>query len=130
MPPMFVAKSSRGFAVDAMMFRAAMWKTRLLAGHELVDERLIRHRALDELGARRDGLGPAGEQVVEDGDAAPGVDEPSSHGRTDEPGAAGDEDPPTAERALRRGDHRLTPVRRRRAGRNSRHQSFTPRIFV
>ena len=96
-PPMFVAKSSRGFFVLAMMFRAAMWKIERVRLDELGDELLVRDRALDELGRRRDGLGLAGEQVVEDRHLRAGVHEPLDDRAAHEPGPAGHEDPASAE---------------------------------
>ena len=102
-----------------------------MVGDQLVDELDVRDRPLDELGAGRHGVGLAGEQVVEDGHPRAGVHEPPRHGRADEPGPAGDEDASSAEGALDRSvRHRFIPVRSRSAGRNSRHQSFRPRIFV
>ena len=54
MPPMFVSKSSRGFLVEAMMLRAARWKTIELLGDQLPDQPLVGDRPAHELGARRD----------------------------------------------------------------------------
>src|SRR4029450_9977125 len=98
--------------------------------NERVHELDVRHRAPDDPGTGRDRLRLAGEQVVEDGHACARIHELAGEGATDEPRAAGDEDPTASERALGRGHHRLTPVRSRTAGRNSRHQSLRPRIFV
>ena len=81
-------------------------------------------------GASGDGVGLAGEQVVEHRHARAGIHEAPRHGRPDEPGAAGHEDAAGTEGALDRTvRHRFTPVRSSRAGRNSRHQSLRPRIF-
>ncbi len=99
-------------------------------GDELADEGLVGDRAAHELGARRDHLGLAGEQVVEDGHLGALLDEVADEATADEAGPAGHEDPPAAEGTIRMEGHRLTPNRSRTAGRNRRHQSRIPRIFV
>ena len=112
------------------MFRAARWRIRLWSPTSSLIERHVRDGALDEAGARGDGVGLAGEQVVEHRHARAGVHEAPSHGGSDEPGAAGHEDSASTEGALDRTvRHRFIPVLSRRAGRNSRHQSLRPRIF-
>ena len=113
------------------MFRAARWRIRLWSATSSIHERDVRHRALDEGGAGRDGLGLAREQVVEDRHVGARVDEPARDSRPDETGAAGDEDPACAEGSLEGlAHHRRTPVRSISAGRKSRHQSLMPRILV
>ena len=96
---------------------------------EVPDERLVGDRALDELGAGRDCVTTAGEQVVQHRDPRPGGDQPPNQCRADEAGAAGHEDSPAAKSAI---EHHqcLTPSRSKRAGRKRRHQSRRPRIFV
>ena len=112
------------------MFRAAMWKTTEASATSVADQLRVRHRALDELDGCRQRLGAPGEQVVQDGDAGALLHEPADHGPADEAGAAGDQHAAAGEGALQGIGHRFTPNRRRRAGRNSRHQSRIPRIFV
>ena len=113
------------------MFRAARWRIRLWSATSSFTSCDVRDGALDERGACRDGVGLAGEKVVEDRHAGARVDEPARHGRPDEPGATRDEDPASAEGAFEGlAHHRRTPVRSMSAGRKSRHQSLRPRIFV
>ena len=114
-------------------------------GDERADEILVDDRARHELDAGRDRVGPAREEVVEDGDLGVGLGEPADERAADEAGAARDEDAAAGEgRAIwsliaarssvasrhRCVRHRLTPVRSRIAGRKRRHQSRMPRIFV
>ena len=58
---------------------------------ELRHELLVRNRALDELGRRRDRLGVAHEQAIEDGHLRAGVHEPLDDRAANEPGPAGHE---------------------------------------
>ncbi len=83
------------------MFLAARWKMRLLVGDQFIDELDIGDGPLDQRGTRRDGVGLAGEQVIEDRHVAhPASTSRRVTGRADEAGPAGDEDPACPERAL------------------------------
>ncbi len=97
---------------------------------QLVDEAGVGNGALHKFGAGRDRFGPSREEVVEHGHAGPGIDQLPGQGTAHEPCSAGHQDPPSAERPLWRTNHRLTPALSNSAGRNRRHQSRIPRIFV
>jgi hypothetical protein len=65
--------------------------------NELVDECLVRDRALNELGARRDRLRLTREEVVEDCHACTSFHELARQDATDEAGSARHENPSSAE---------------------------------
>jgi hypothetical protein len=63
------------------------------------DRRRIGERRLDQVMGDPGEVAPAADgQIVEDPDAVPSLQEEPGQGRTDEPGAAGDEDRPVQRR--------------------------------
>ena len=105
-------------------------KDKAVRRDQLIDERRIRNRSLNEFCSRWDRFGQAREEVVEDGHASSGVDELLGEGAAHKSGPTRHQDPPAAERPLRCRHHRLTPVLSKSAGRNRRHQSRRPRMWV
>ena len=63
-----------------------------MPGEQARDERLVEHRALDQARPARHVPGEPAAQIVEDHDVVAAADELARHVRSDEPGAAGDED--------------------------------------
>ena len=120
---MFVSKSSRGFLVLAMMFRAAMWKTsECAATSSRTSAASVTDPSTNWAPVGIDSALP-GEQVIEDRHARAHVDKPPDESPADEARATGDQDTAPAQGSFGRERHRFTPNRRRTAGRKSRHQS-------
>ena len=79
------------------MLRAARWKTISASPTSESHERFIRYRALNEEDPCRDRVDPSGEQIIEDRDPSPRLEEPSHEHRANEPGPARNKDAPTIE---------------------------------